>query len=143
MKAIFKRFSLRACVPEKATPGSGCLDVFSARCVTLEPGATRPIETDIGLKFSKTYVCRLYSRSGLSLKGVILGDGVIDSDFQGNICVIWTNLSQRLIEIETGNRIAQMILLREEEAEFVEVDELDQTERGVKRFWFYRQIKNV
>ena len=110
------------------------LDVFSARSVTLEPGVTRPIETDIGFKFSKKHVFRLYPRSGLSCKPVILGGGMYDSDFRGNICVILTNLSQRTIETETGDTITQMLFLRKEEAEFVEVDELDKTERGVKGF---------
>ena len=54
--------------------------------------------------------------------------------FEGNICVILINLSQRIIEIETVDRIAQMLFLRKEEAEFVKVDELDRTECGVKGF---------
>ena len=81
MKIKFKRISSRACTHEKATPGSGCFDVFSTRCVTLEPGSTRSIETDIGMKFSKKHVSRLYPRSGLSLEPVILGGGASDSDF--------------------------------------------------------------
>ena len=48
--------------------------------------------------------------------------------------MILTNLSQRVIEIETGDRIAQMLFLKREETEFVEVDEFDKTERGVKGF---------
>ena len=47
MKVKFKRFSSRARVPQKATSGSACFDGFSARCVTLKPGATKIIETDI------------------------------------------------------------------------------------------------
>ena len=45
MKVKFKKFCSRARVPEKATPGSACVDVFSARCITLEPGVTRSIKT--------------------------------------------------------------------------------------------------
>ena len=82
MMVKFKRFTSRARAPEKTTLGSACLDVFPARCVTLQPGATIPTETDVGLTFSKKYVCRLYPRSELSLKPVILGGGVIDSDFE-------------------------------------------------------------
>ena len=59
---------------------------------------------------------------------------MFDSNFRGIICGILTNLPQRVIEIETGDRIAQALFLRKEEAEFVEVDELDKTERGVKGF---------
>ena len=80
--------------PEKATSSSSCFDVFSAVSVTLEPGVTRPIETDIGLKFSKKHICRHYQRSGLSCKPVILGGGVIDSDFRGNMCDIDKSFSK-------------------------------------------------
>ena len=59
---------------------------------------------------------------------------MFDFNFWGIICGIFTNLPQRVIEIETGDRIAQMLFLRKEEAEFVEIDELDKTERGVKGF---------
>ena len=52
MKVKFKRFSSRAQVPRKATPGSACFDVFSSS-VTLEPSVTRKIETDFGLKFPR------------------------------------------------------------------------------------------
>ena len=48
MKVKFKRFSSRARVPQKATIGSACYDLFAATCVTLEPGATRSVETDPG-----------------------------------------------------------------------------------------------
>ena len=134
MKVRFKRFRSCARVPEKATLGSVCFDVFSARCVTLEPGVTRSIETDIGLKFSKKYMARVYPCSGLSLAPAMLGGGVIDSDFWGIIYVILTNLSKRTIEIETGERIAQMLFLKKEEIEFIEVNEFDKTEGGIKGF---------
>ena len=73
---------------------------FSAKCVTLEPGATRSFGTDIGLKFSKKYVPRLYPRSGLSLTPVILGGGVVNSDFRGIICVILANLLKEQLKLE-------------------------------------------
>ena len=60
MNVKFKRFSSKASVPEKATSGSACFDVSSARCVTLEPGGTKIIKTDIELKFLKKYVYRPY-----------------------------------------------------------------------------------
>ena len=68
MKVKFKRFSSCVHVPMKATPCSGCFDVFSPRSVTLEPGVTRKTETDLGLRFSKKYIGKLLPGSGLSLK---------------------------------------------------------------------------
>ena len=59
------------------------------------------------------------------MKGLFLGAGVIDSDYRGNISIILTNLSQRTFEIETGDRIAQLVFLKKEEDDFVEADEFD------------------
>lgn len=52
MKMKFKKFSMHAWVPQNATPGSACHDVYSAKSVISHPGETKPIETDIGTKFS-------------------------------------------------------------------------------------------
>ena len=135
MKIKFKRFSSRARIPQKATPVSACYAAFSSRSVTLEPGVTRLIEIDFRLKFSKKYVARLYPRSRISLKLVFLGGSVLDSDFRGNISIILTNHSQRVIEIETVDRIAQIIFFKKEDADFVEVDEFDvKSYRGIKGF---------
>ena len=53
MKVKFKRFSSRARIPQKVTIGSACYDLLQARCLTLEPNATRSKETDLGFSFSK------------------------------------------------------------------------------------------
>ena len=111
MKVKFKKFSCRARLPTLATPGSAYFDVYSLRCVTLEPGVTRSIETDLGMKFAKKYVARIHPWSGLSMKGLSLGGGVINSDYRGNISIILNNLSQGSFEIETGDRIAQLMFL--------------------------------
>ena len=73
MEVNFKKFSSRACLLTSATPGSACFDVCSSRCVTLEPGVTRSIETGLGIKFAKKYVARIYPRLSLSMKGLLLG----------------------------------------------------------------------
>ena len=83
------------------------------------------------MKFSKTYACRLYPHSSLSLKPVTLGGGVIDSDFRGIIFVILAYHSKEIVNIEQGSRIAQMLFLKKEDIDFLEADELDETERGV------------
>ena len=66
----------------------------------------------------------------MSLEGVTLGGGVIDSDFCGNISVILTNTSEKIVEIEVADRIAQIFFIRKEYVKFDEVTELDHTERG-------------
>ena len=59
MKVKFKQFSSSGKIPQKATIGSPCYDLFAARCVTLEPNATRSIETDLGFSFSRKYMARI------------------------------------------------------------------------------------
>ena len=70
----------------------------------------------------------------MSLKGIVLGGGVIDSDFRGNMSVILKNTSSKAVEIEAGGRIAQVFFLRKEDVKFDEIKELDHTERGVGDF---------
>ena len=134
MKVKFKRFSSRARVPQKATIGSACYNLFAARCVTLEPKATRSIETDLGFSFSKKYMARIYHMSSLFLQSIFLGGGVVDADYRGNVRIILTNLSDRVKEIKTGDRIAQIIFVKKEETEFEEFAMFDETERRTKGF---------
>lgn len=94
-------------VPTNATPGSACFDVYSAKSTELGPGVTKTAKLDLGMKFAKKYVCRIYPRPGLSLK--LRRGGGVDSDYRGNISVILTNLSSWNVKTERGDRIAQII----------------------------------
>ena len=134
MKVKFKRFSSCARTPQKATIGSACHNLFAARCVTLEPGATRSIETDLGFSFNKKYMARIYPGPSLSLQSIFPGGEVVDSDYRGNVRVILTNLSNRTKEIETGDRITQVLFVRKEDPEFEEVESFNETSRGTKGF---------
>ena len=118
MKVKFKRFTSNVRILTRTTPGSACFDVYSAENIMLEPGVRKPIKLDFGMKFAKKYVCRLYPRSDLSLKPLSLGEGVVDSDYRGNVSVILTNFSSWKIDIEQGDRIAQMTFLKERRGRF-------------------------
>ena len=133
MKVKFKKFSSNACLPAKSTVGSACFDIYSAKGVLLLPGETKTVDLDLGFQFSKKYVCRIYPRSNLSLKPLFVGGGVIDSDYRGSISVILTNFSSWSVDI--GDRIAQIMFLKEEGVEFEEVNESDnKTVRDTKGF---------
>ena len=134
MKVKIKRFYPYARIPEKATIGSACFDLYSARFVLLEPNKKKKIETDIVFKFSSKYARRIYPLSSMSLKGVVLGGCVVDLDFRGNIAVLLTNTSDRIVGIEMGDRTAQVFFLKKEYVKFEEVDELDCTEQSGKGF---------
>ena len=135
MKVKFKKFSSNACLPAKSTVGSACFDIYSAKGVLLLPGETKTVDLDLGFQFSKKYVCRIYPRSNLSLKPLFVGGGVINSDYRGNISVILSNFSSWSVDIEKGDRIAQIMFLKEEGVEFEEVNEFDnKTVRDTKGF---------
>ena len=72
-------------------------------------------------------------RSGLSAKKgitVLNAPGTIDADYRGEIGVILINLSNENFEIKNGDRIAQLVIAKHERANWIQVDELDETERG-------------
>ena len=95
MQVRFKRFSTRARVPQKSTIGSACYDLFVARCIVLDPGATRSVETDIGFCFSDKYLAKIYPCPSVSLKSVFLGGGIVDSNYRRNLRVILHNLPKK------------------------------------------------
>jgi dUTP pyrophosphatase len=79
------------------------------------------------------YEAQVRPRSGLALKKgitVLNSPGTIDADYRGEVGVLLINLSQEDFVVNDGERIAQMVIARHEQAEFVEVDVLDETERG-------------
>ena len=128
--------------PEYATPGSAAVDLRAAleenEVVTLEVGARALIPTGLSIApASQGYVAIVAARSGLGIKkGVSLsnGIGVIDSDYRGEICVGLINHGDEPFEIRRGDRIAQMMFMPVETAQFVVCDELDETERGAGGF---------
>ena len=82
-----QKFSSLDRVPNKATPGSACYNVYSLRDITIRPGGTEKIPLVTGFTFSKKYVCRACPRSSMSVLPTFLGGGVIDSDYRGNMCL--------------------------------------------------------
>ena len=110
-------------LPAYATPLSAGMDL---RANLDAPVVLRPLER----KLIKTQV---RPRSGLALKHgitVLNTPGTIDADYRGEIGVVLINLSQEDFVVEDGERIAQMVIARHEQADFIIVEELDATERG-------------
>ena len=94
---------------------------------------TNTVELDLGFKFAKKYVCKIYPDLGLSLKPLFLGSGVID--YRDNISVILTTFLSWNFDIKKGDKIARIIFLKKEEVDLEEVNEFDDnTVRGTKGF---------
>ena len=122
-------------LPAYATPESAGMDL---RANVAEPGVLRPLErriipTGLYMALPPGYEAQVRPRSGLAFKHgvtVLNSPGTIDSDYRGELGVLLVNLSNEDFTIQAGERIAQMVIARHEQGEFVEVEELDDTERG-------------
>ncbi len=121
--------------PEYATDGSLGVDLSAAidGSLTIKKGCREAVPTGIAIEVPKGYGGFVFPRSGLSLKkGITLCNavGVIDNDYTGEIKVPLINLSDKDYKVNSGDRIAQLVIIPTEIANFKEVEELDETERG-------------
>jgi dUTP pyrophosphatase len=121
--------------PQYATPQSAGMDLRANLevPVTLKPLERRLIPTGLHIALPVGYEAQVRPRSGLALKKgitVLNTPGTIDADYRGEIGVILINLSQENFVIEDGERIAQMVIARHEQGEFIPVEVLNETERG-------------
>ncbi len=101
--------------------------------VTLQPMERRLVPTGLFIALPKGYEAQVRPRSGLAIKRgvtVLNSPGTIDADYRGEVCVILINLSQELFVVNDGERIAQLVVARHEQAQWTPVEVLDETERG-------------
>ena len=122
-------------LPEYATPLSAGLDLRANIDVpvTLHPMERRLIGTGLYMALPPGFEAQVRPRSGLALKhGITLLNtpGTLDADYRGEIKVLLVNLSNEPFVINEGERIAQMVVAKHEQADFTLVSELDETERG-------------
>ncbi len=122
-------------LPAYATPQSAGMDLRANICapVTLRPMERKLIPTGLYMALPEGYEAQVRPRSGLALKHgitVLNSPGTIDADYRGEVMVLLVNLSDSDFVVNDGERIAQMVIARHENAQFIEVSELDETERG-------------
>ena len=122
-------------VPAYATEGDAGADLVAAEAITLEPGGGRAlVPTGAAIAIPAGYAGFVQPRSGLALRhGVtcLNTPGLIDSGYRGELKVLLVNTDpSTAFEIARGDRIAQLVIQRVEHANFVEVDELPETDRG-------------
>lgn len=122
-------------LPQYATALSAGLDLRAnlEEGITLQPMERRLVPTGLSIALPEGYEAQVRPRSGLALKhGITLLNtpGTIDADYRGEIGVIMVNLSDTPFNIADGDRIAQLVIARYEQAEWEAVEALDSTERG-------------
>jgi dUTP pyrophosphatase len=124
-------------LPGYATMGSAGMDISAAESLTLRPGKRHAVATGFAFAIPDGYEVQVRPRSGLALKHGITclnTPGTIDSDYRGEVKVILANLGDEDFVINTGDRIAQIVVAPVTQGIMVEVDALDDTERGTGGF---------
>ena len=126
-------------LPEYKTEFSAGVDLYAnvQNPILLGSMERAMIPTGIFISIPNGYEAQIRPRSGLAAKHgitVLNTPGTIDSDYRGEICVILVNLSNAPFSINPGERIAQMVFNKVEKGEFIEVETLDEIERGAGGF---------
>lgn len=122
-------------LPEYATPQSAGLDLRAniEQPIVLKPLQRCLVPTGLYIALPEGYEAQVRPRSGLAYKHgitVINSPGTIDADYRGEIGVLLVNLSDKEFVVNDGERVAQMVIARCEQAVFEPVEVLDDTERG-------------
>ena len=128
-------------LPAYETPGSAGMDLRAAvaddQPMTLKPGARALAPTGLCMAIPQGYEVQVRPRSGLAAKAGVTclnTPGTIDSDYRGEVQVILINLGAEDFVIRRGDRIAQMVVAPVAQADWSEVDSLDETARGAGGF---------
>ena len=126
-------------LPAYETASSAGMDLraFTDADIVLKPFDRKLIPTGLYIELPDGYEAQIRPRSGLAIKSgitVLNSPGTIDADYRGEIKVILINLSDTDFTIKSGDRICQMVIAKHEKAEFIEVEEISETERGAGGF---------
>lgn len=126
-------------LPRYATPQSAGFDLRANldAPITLEPMQRALVPTGLYVAIPEGYEAQVRPRSGLAIKHgitVLNTPGTVDADYRGEWCVILINLSDKAFTINDGERIAQAVVTPYVQADWQEVEVLDETERGAGGF---------
>jgi len=156
----FKRVNPDAPIPQKAHPTDAAYDLCAMEDVTLRPGEWKMIGSGIATVIPTGYCGKVYPRSGLGCKGLVLKNqtGIIDANYRGEIKLtlfnnnpthVWTHSKgpvfgteitelvendEGVIHVHKGDRVAQLCIELVPDTELVEVDELPDSDRGESGF---------
>ena len=122
-------------VPLYATKHSAGMDIRAniTESITLQPLKRAMVPTGVFIELPHGYEAQIRPRSGLAAKhgiSIVNSPGTIDADYRGEIKIILVNLSDQDFVLNPGERIAQMVVAKYERVEWVETDQLADSERG-------------
>ncbi|NJM49897.1 MAG: dUTP diphosphatase [Sphingomonadales bacterium] len=124
-------------LPAYESAGAAGMDICAAENITLRPGRRAAIATGFAFAIPYGFEVQVRPRSGLALKhgiSVLNTPGTVDSDYRGEVKVILANLGEEDFAVKIGDRIAQIVVTPVIHGHLVEVDQLNDTPRGVGGF---------
>ena len=133
-----RRLRAGAVLPQRAYAGDAGLDLASCEQVELAPGERASVATGLAVAIPQGYAGFVQPRSGLAAEhgiSIVNTPGLVDSGYRGEIRVVLLNTDrERPFVVDPGTRIAQLVVLPVPDVELLEVDELPESERGVRGF---------
>lgn len=135
MKIKFQKILKEAITPSYAHPGDAGMDIFSAEDVTIKAGERKNIKTGLKMELPEGCVALVWDKSGLAFKhGIKTMAGVIDSCYRGEIGIVLVNLSDTDYKIKNGQKIAQVLIQKVENAKIEVAEKLNDTKRATGGF---------
>ena len=133
-----RRLRPDAVLPQRAYGGDAGLDLAACERVELGPGERATVGTGLAVAIPEGYAGFVQPRSGLAMRNgitIVNSPGLVDSGYRGELQVVLLNTDNREpFVVEPGMRIAQLVVVPIPEIELVELDELPESERGVRGF---------
>ena len=131
MEILIKKNNEEATIPTQATEGDAGYDLYSLEEVTLAPMARAVVKTGISIAIPMGFYGRVAPRSGLAVKkGLDVLAGVVDAGYRGDVGVVLIILSSENITLEKQSKVAQLIFEKCHDVDWVETDDLSESERG-------------
>lgn len=128
---LVQKLSDQATIPTRGSEWSAGLDLSSAKNMTIPAGGRAVVPTDLAIACPAGTYGRIAPRSGLAVKkGIDVGAGVVDADYRGPVGVVLFNLGDADLEVQQGDRIAQLVLEQIVMSPVEVVAELEDTVRG-------------
>ncbi len=122
-------------LPRFSSPGAAGADLCAAERVVIGPGERTAVATAVQIELPPGTVGLVWPRSGLAVRhGVDTLAGVIDSDYRGEVKVVLINHGREPVQVEPGDRIAQLLVQRVEQVDFTVELDLTTTDRGAGGF---------
>jgi dUTP pyrophosphatase len=135
LTVLIHRLDEHVPLPTYALPGDAGADIVTTVDARLEPGQRAVLPTGLAIALPPGYAAFVHPRSGLAARAgmaLVNAPGTVDSGYRGEIKVIVINHDPvRVLQLQRGDRIAQLVFQRVEQASFVEVDSLPVSSRGV------------